>query len=245
VAQQRQENDNVMLLDTGDAWVGGTKNGTTTMGDETDGKIVVQAMNLLQTDAMALGEYELGMARDELQARLAEAQFPVLSANAYWEAGRRVVEPYAVLEEAGHKIGVIGLTRLPKSQIPGVDVRDPRGELEGILPEVRRQASSVIVLTDLDFDTAQTTADLDGVDLVVAAMAFPLPDHAVELQPSGALAVVAESPMAGHTGRRVGRLDVTVESDGRLVENSWSSVALEKTLADDPAMDKLLSGAGG
>lgn len=210
------------------------------------GSIVVQAMNAVGYDAMALGEYELRLGRTALQARIGAAEFPVVSANAFWLSGERVVEPYTVLQVAGHRIGVVGLTRQPDAQIDDVQVRDPRQALEEILPEVAAKAETLVVLTSIDFQGAQQlVSDRPEVDLLIAALPFPLLDHALRLEPSGTIAVSAEAPSAGHTGRRVGRLSITVEADGSLTGEEWATVAVDKSLAEDPAMKELLDRQGG
>jgi len=48
-----------------------------------------------------------------LQQRMGEAEFAVLSANAVFsDTGRLVAQPYTTLEMDGHRLGIIGLTRL-------------------------------------------------------------------------------------------------------------------------------------
>ncbi|NLE77164.1 MAG: multifunctional 2',3'-cyclic-nucleotide 2'-phosphodiesterase/5'-nucleotidase/3'-nucleotidase, partial [Chloroflexi bacterium] len=78
----------------------------------TAGQIVVEGMNRLAYDAMTLGQLEFGLSGEQLQARLSEAQFPVLSANIVAKDGDRpFVQPYVIKELAGgHRAAIIGLT---------------------------------------------------------------------------------------------------------------------------------------
>ena len=127
----------------------------------------------------------------------------------------------------------------------GFRVLDPQQALADILPEVAEQAGTVILLTNIEYRPAiQITRAVPGVDLVIAARPGQLPSKAKEVSDGAFLAITAEQPVRKHTGRRVGRLVVTVESDGTLSHQSWSSVSMVKTIADDPEMGALLAGYG-
>jgi 2',3'-cyclic-nucleotide 2'-phosphodiesterase (5'-nucleotidase family) len=225
------------VLDTGDALVGGG-----VLGDATQGEVIVAAMSYVGTDAMALGPQELSLGSAVLLKRLDEADFPMLSANVLVAGTRELFAPaYKVLEAAGHRIGIIGLTRKPTDPVPDFEVEDPVSTAATVVPEVSRQAETVILLTNLDYRSAMSlAAAVPGIDLVVAAEPSQLPQDAVVVPGTGALIVVAEQPLAGHTGRRVGRLAVTIMGDGSLTNPAWRSVPLDSTFADDPQMKALL-----
>jgi 2',3'-cyclic-nucleotide 2'-phosphodiesterase (5'-nucleotidase family) len=122
-----------------------------------------------------------------------------------------------------------------------VEVLDPEETLVSVLPEVARQAETVVVLTNLPFEDAQQLAKtVPGLDLVVAALPGQLPDRAMRIGETGALAVVADQPSLGHTGRRVGRLEVILGRDGSLSGESWMSVPMGPEFADNPEMAALL-----
>jgi len=75
------------------------------------GAVIVEAMNLMDYDAMALGEVDLQLGQDTLGQLVEDAHFPVLSANVIVRStGDLFTDPYAVLERGGRKIGIIGLT---------------------------------------------------------------------------------------------------------------------------------------
>jgi len=79
-----------------------------------------------------------------------------------------------------------------------------------------------------------------GIDLLVAALPGQLPSRAVRVPGTETIVVTAEQPLARHTGRRVGRLVVTLGADGVLSGETWTSVPLDKSLADDFEMRALL-----
>lgn len=237
MSQHRQEAEYTLLLDTGDALVGGGL-----LGDRTQGQAVVAAMSLIGYDAMALGPKELSLGPDLLRQRMQEAGFPMLSANVVLRGTDELfAPPTVVLERGGYRFGIVGLTRPVDESVGGFEVRDPVQAAMQYVPELAKQVEIVIVLTNLESQVAFELADrIPDIDLVIAALPKAIPQQALQAPQSGALVVTADQPSPGHTGRRVGRLVVTVEGDGRMRLDAWQSVAMDGTIADDPQMDELL-----
>jgi 2',3'-cyclic-nucleotide 2'-phosphodiesterase (5'-nucleotidase family) len=229
------------VLDAGDAWVGGE---LAVLGDFTQGEAIVAGMNMMGYDAMALGPKELSLGPDVLRERMAEATFAVLSANVVLESsGEPVADPYTVLDVAGHRVGIVGLTRMPEAPQPGFQVLDQQQATAQTVAEVADQADTVILLTNTGYRSALEIAGaVPGIDLVVAGLPDQLPRAAVRAPGTGTIAVTAEQPVLAHTGRRVGKLAVTLGSDGSLSGESWESVQMDGQLADDPVMAALLDG---
>ena len=77
------------------------------------GEPVVKALRLIETDALTLGNHEFDRGREFLEACVAAAGYPVLCANIVEKDTNALVRgalPYVILEKAGVKIGVLGLT---------------------------------------------------------------------------------------------------------------------------------------
>ncbi len=227
------------MLDTGDALRGGG-----ILGDTTDGEAVVAAMNYVATDAMALGPNELSLGSAELTKRMAEARFPMLSANVSLRGTTGpFAPPYVIVDVGGHRVGLLGLTRLPVGPVADFDVQEPSMVVATMLQELASQAETIILLTNLEYRPAmQLASAFPGIDLVVAANPGQLPTAVVWAPGTESLVVAAEQPVARHTGRRVGRLTVTLDADGSLTDPEWSSISLDKSYADDPDMATLLDG---
>jgi 2',3'-cyclic-nucleotide 2'-phosphodiesterase (5'-nucleotidase family) len=227
----------LLLLDTGDAFVGGGY-----LGDVTRGEAIVDGMNLMGYDAMALGPLELSLGVKELDARMREAQFPILSANARDAAsGDLFAEPYAILDAGGSRVAVVGLTRAPEQPVPGFSVMDPLRATKEILPEVAQQADLVMLLTNLGFrSTLELIGNVSGIDVAIAALPAQLPTDALWAPDTGTLVVTAEQPLRRHSGRRVGRLRMSLGGGGASTDHDWQSVAMGKEIADDPEMHQLL-----
>ena len=242
------------MLDAGDALAGDGG-----LGDQTEGKVIVDGMNLMGYDAMALGPLDLALGADALAQRMAEAEFPMLSANVVDAAtGQSVAPAFVVVAVGDHRVALVGLTRPPRQAPPATAAlpnqpglaSEPVGEFRVLDPaqaaaeavaQAAPQADTVILLTNLEYRAALALVEgLPEVDLVVAALPTQLPQMAVR-SATGALVVVADQSMPRHSGRRVGRLMVTMESDGRLTGEQWESIPMDGTVADDLAMQALLA----
>ena len=97
----------VFLFSGGDLMQG------TLISNLTSGRATIDVMNEIGYDAAALGNHEFDWGIRILQKRMRQARFPILSANTYEKGTNlhpRWVEPYAILERDGVRIGVIGAT---------------------------------------------------------------------------------------------------------------------------------------
>jgi len=202
----------------------------------------VAAMNLVGTNAMALGLNELSLGSAVLRLRMAEATFPMLSANVTLTGTSELFAPaYVVADVGGHRVGLLGLTRPPAGRVADFRVQDPYAAVAAVLPELMKQTETIILVTNLEYRPAMDlAASVPNIDLVIAANPGQLPTSVVAAPGTGTLIVAAEQPVARHTGRRVGRLAVTIASDGSLSDPEWRSISLDKTFADDPDMAALL-----
>jgi 2',3'-cyclic-nucleotide 2'-phosphodiesterase (5'-nucleotidase family) len=225
------------LLDTGDALIGDG-----ILGNKTRGEAIVAGMNLMHYDAMALGPKELSLGANQLEQRMEEASFPILSANVTWaDTGELVAPPYTLLDVDDYRVGVIGLTRRSNDQFDNLVILEPRESLVSVVPEVAEKSDTLVLLTNLTFHAAlELVRTVPGIDLVVAALPAQLPGRAIRIPETGTLAVTADQAMPRHAGRRVGRLVVTLGSDGALGGESWASVPMAPEIADDPEMRALL-----
>jgi len=97
-----------LLVDAGDIWQG------TLIGSKTGGRAVVDYMNTIGYDAVAIGNHEFDMSRKMLEdSCLSRATFPIISCNIYdsTDAGLKLyVSPYVIKETGGLKVAVIGVT---------------------------------------------------------------------------------------------------------------------------------------
>ncbi len=105
-ARRARNPDGLVLLSGGDMWQGSSAS------NSNKGKLVNEWMNLIEFDAMTLGNHEFDWGVDNIKEVKEEANFPFLGANIIdYESKERLdfIEPYTIIERLGFKIGVIGI----------------------------------------------------------------------------------------------------------------------------------------
>lgn len=122
----RRLNENTILLDAGDMWQG------TPYFNLFKGRLEVEAYNLMDYNAVTLGNHEFDYGIDTLAARIREMRFPVICSN--YDFGKTplasLVKPYTVINQNGWRVGVIGVSVNPdglilQSNIEGITYKDP------------------------------------------------------------------------------------------------------------------------
>jgi len=215
------------------------------LGQQTQGKGIVAAMNLLGYDAMALGGGDMRLGLDTLRQRMAEAKFPVLSANVVLSGTETLLtEPYIIKEVGDHRVAIIGLTEPGAADaVQGaVAVLDPIKTARRYVAEVSSKASIIVVLSHIGVEENMKLAgEVEGIDLIVSGAGQVSPGQAVQNETTGTLMVQAEVPSPGHAGRMVGVAKLQIDSQGEIKSHQWAAVSLTPDLADDPEMRALLS----
>ena len=151
---------------------------------------VVAAMNTMAYDASAIGNHEFNYGIEFLDSTIACARFPFLSANTRRLDGGMQYKAWTMIERAGIKVGVIGLTT------PGVVVWDGdkvKGRLtlddivttaKRVVPEVRAAGADVVIALihsglsgQSSYDdtkgvppedvTGRVAQEVEGIDLII------------------------------------------------------------------------------
>lgn len=214
--------DGTLLLSAGDMFQG------TPVSNLFRGKPVIEIMNRLRFDAMAVGNHEFDWGRETLTAMISEAAFPFLSANitdADFNYLPRV-RPYLLVTRKDLPIGIIGVTT-PETKVttkPGnvsdLHFLDPVDVVPRMIEAVRQQgARLVIVLSHLGLD-----ADIDlagkvpGIDIIVGGHSHTAVTRPVTV---GRTIIV----QAGCYGMYLGVLKLKVDSEtGRIPDATLENV---------------------
>ena len=103
-----------LILSGGDMWTGPV------ISTWFEGESMVEVMNAMGYDAAAIGNHEFDFGLNELRDRIAQAEFPFLSANIREKKTGKTPEavfPYIIEEVNGVKIGLIGLSSIDTPQL--------------------------------------------------------------------------------------------------------------------------------
>ena len=141
--------DGFLLLSGGDNWTGPS------ISTWFEGEPVVEVMNVMGYDAAAIGNHEFDFGRELLNRRIAQADFPYLSANIYYAGTDDLADfatPYIIKEAGGVKVGIIGLTTTetvtsthPKN-IGDLEFGSYEEALSREVPKMRAEGAELIVV---------------------------------------------------------------------------------------------------
>ena len=103
--QARNENENTVLLSSGDTWQGAPESNLT------KGAILTEWMNEMEFSSMTLGNHEYDWGEEYIERNAELAEFPFLALNIYERATDLPVsytQPSVIVEKSNVKIGIIG-----------------------------------------------------------------------------------------------------------------------------------------
>ena len=199
----------------------------------TKGEAVVEILNALNPDVMALGNHEFDFGLERYREMLAEMKFPVVAANAYETSSGKLLAPasHTILEKNGIKILVIGLlTDLlngSESLSQVLNISDYYEETVRITREIA-DADLTILLTHIGFSEDKKLAarlgPAQGVDLIIGGHSHTVLKEA---------AVVNNIPIfhAGANSDYLGRITLKVDTEANKLV-SYESI-LNPVLAEE------------
>lgn len=168
INQVREAEKNVLLFDAGDFLQG------TPYFNMFKGEAEIETMNLLQYDAVTLGNHEFDYGMEVLDKVVQLASFPVVSSNYDFSQTSLAnkIEPFIIINRDGVRIGVIAVNIQPKGLIAsenykGVKYLDPASvanELATFLKSKKR-CDFIVCLSHLgyryDLELAKETRNID------------------------------------------------------------------------------------
>lgn len=217
------------------------------------GKSAIELLNLMGFDAMVMGNHEFDFGQRVLSERLAEARFPVLAANVEGLTG---LAPYVLREVGGVRVAIVGVVAddTPVATHPrnvsGLRFLSSADVLAGQIPELRKRAEVVIVLSHMGYAADRTLAEqVPGIDLIVGGHSHTKLEQPTRL---GGTVIV----QAWEHAKALGVVDITVDAgrvtaiDGRLEEirpaPGAPQPAVQALVANyQKEVDKVLEGEAG
>ncbi len=172
------------------------------------GRSSIALMNQMRFDAMVVGNHEFDFGQDVLKKRIAAARFPVLGANV---EGVSSLKPYVFKDIQGLKVAIIGVVTPDTPQathprnVTGLKFLPPAASVEKYLPELKKHADLVIVLSHIGYQADRDlAAQVPGIGVIVGGHS-----HTKLLEPT----VVGDTVIvqAWEHAKALGVLDLTVE----------------------------------
>ena len=232
-AIRSEAQDPVLVLDAGDTLFGEM------LALQSEGRVIVEAMNAMGYDAMAVGQMDLAKGVDTLLARAKEAHFSILSCNLVGAQDQKpIFQPYTILERGGLRFALLGVTEPEALQAPGVrevaQVLDPAATVNKYLAELNGQFDVLIVLSHLGVEGDRALAQaVPEINLIVGGKSkrlMSVPD------------IVGNTfiTQMGYDGEWLGRLDVTLDAQGQLRDPQGTIIELGPDVAEDAELKALV-----
>jgi len=137
--------------------------------------LILESFNLMEYDALGIGDDDLSLGKDFLMEMAKKARFPFLSSNITDEgSGKLLFQPYLLKEAAGFRIGIFSLLSPDVFSSPsdprrkGLAFRDPVETAQAMIKELQPKTNLIILLSHLsypnDVELAQNTS---GIQLII------------------------------------------------------------------------------
>jgi 5'-nucleotidase / UDP-sugar diphosphatase len=221
-AERAKNPTGTLLLSAGDMFQGSPESNLF------HGAPVIEMMNELKFDAMALGNHEFDWGIGVLNGMRRKAAFPFLSANVVNDKGFLMpgMRAYRIVQRNKAKVAVIGVTTqetgytTKPDNVKDVVFLNPESVVPRLIKEVRAQgATVVVVLSHLGLDAdKRLAANVRGIDVIVGGHShteIPKPLKAenntiiVQAGAYGAYLGILELTTDSQTGRVTGFTDTS------------------------------------
>ncbi len=231
-----------LVVDCGDICDG------TPFSTEYFGSADIAAMNAIGYDLATPGNHEYNNTPAQVRKMIAEAKFPLLSANSTVKGTKDLVyKPYVIKEIDGVKIAFLGLMTYDARTYPAAkeafEMEPPIETAKRLVPELRKQADIIIALTHIgveeDIELAAAVPQIDVIvgghshTLVPKPVLVPRPTDLRPYSVRGAVIVQAHQ-----WGGSLGKLDLTFHKEPA---DSWTVskyngvlLPITSALAEDP-----------
>ncbi|XP_059608220.1 protein 5NUC-like [Phlebotomus argentipes] len=254
---RNHSNEPLLFLNAGDSFTG------TPLFTITKENITAHVLNILQPDAVTLGNHEFGYGIDVLSAFLRQLRTPVVVTNLNLTSSptlRRHIKSSVVLDVSGHRVAIVGYVipsareQLRTDEVIFVD------EVDAVSREVRRLRNAGIRIIialghsglERDLEVAKKcpgisvivgghshsllhTGDVESLDSVSGA--YPQVVRAED----GSVTLVVQ---AGKYGKYMGRLELTFDTEERLQAWRGNSVLLTEEFPQETDALELLAPFG-
>lgn len=165
VKDLRKQNPNTILVDAGDIIQG---NSQEIFLNEKNPMIL--GMNYMNYDTITLGNHEFNYGVTKLNTIISKANATILCGNVYNKDGSLIGQPYKIVEKAGVKVGIIGMTNPNIVKWDGPNLKDykvtsPIVETKKVINEIKDKVDIMIAVNHtsdgseyIDEDSAENLA---------------------------------------------------------------------------------------
>ena len=238
VDELREANPNLLLVNAGDTFHGEVN------VNLTEGKAMVDIMNLMGFDIMVPGNHDFNYGYERLLELRDMADFPIVGANILKEEDNTSdFKPYEIFEFEDLKVGVFGLSteetkfKSHPDNTEGIKFENEIEVAEKMVKELNEKDVDVIIaLVHLGIDgtstitSKQIAEEVEGIDLIIDGHSHQILNEKI----GDTLLVQAES-----YNKNIGVVNIKIE-DGKVVDKEASLITYEdaKDIEPDPVIEE-------
>ncbi|MFH1843064.1 MAG: multiheme c-type cytochrome [bacterium] len=220
-----------ILVDAGDLF------GRREVMDQEQTRFVCDVTESFGYDAIGLGEMDLNYGTEFLFEMIEKHNLPFICSNVKDpDSGELLLRPYVVVERGGTRFGICSvLDPLQKiqtmaAQDPHFEVEDPVVTLRNLIPKMREEVDTIILLAHMGDRLAEDLLkEVSGVDVAVVGHSY---------RSFNSERVIGETVFlcAVYEGRYIGRANLNVDGDGIVQTFTVDVTSLDQEIGDDPVM---------
>lgn len=241
--------DHVVLVDAGGLFPG------TPFSEMTQGEVDCAAYQLMNYDAIAIGEHDFEYGQKTLEAYRRKFKIPWVSANLV-RGGQPFFRPYALKWVGGIRVGLIGFSNpatpelMGREKLRGLVFNPPGAAAKGLHSIFKKDADLFIVLSRLGVEGDKKLAKDNGfLHVIIGGYSKTLLHEAIEPKTKDGRFLGPLIVQAGSRGLYLGRLDLSVEGRrDRKTKNAvyfithyqYRLIPVTSDLPEDPQMVELL-----
>jgi 2',3'-cyclic-nucleotide 2'-phosphodiesterase (5'-nucleotidase family) len=239
IDRARADADAALVLEAGDLFLPQRENDAAgkrpDAGEiERRARLLAGAYGRIGTTAMLPGERDLVLGLPLLRRLAKQQHLPLLASNLYGRDGERLFDADKVVDAAGVKVGVFGVTAPPAAEdaaafeAAGIDARDPVAAARDEVASLRARGARIVVAmvhvgnADANRKLVSAVSGIDWAVLGHSGMNLELPETVGRAR-------LLEAMMKG---RNVGRLDLHVVGDSLAFTDRGERAQIETILAD-------------
>lgn len=238
VEEARERNPDALLVDGGDQFQGSL------FYTYYKGGVAAEIMNKLEYDGMTVGNHEFDDGPVVLRGFMDKVNFPVLMSNADVSKEPALANKLmksTVIEKAGQKIGLVGLTPENTSELasPGkaITFSDPVEAVRGEVAMLTEAGVNIIVvLSHSGYNTDLRVAEeVEGVDVIVGGHSNTLLSNTNENAKGPYPTMVGDTAVvqAYAYGKYLGELSVEFDDAGKLTKASGEPLLIDGSIAEN------------
>ena len=222
----------MLMVDGGDLFGSRNKN------EKYQSTFLAEMTSELGYDAIALGERDLNYGLPFLLEMIEKFDLPFINANVRsGKTGELILPEFVVVERSGIKFGIVSVLD-PRHKIISMSAEDevfqveePVAVLRDLLPRLREQADSIILLSHLgEQGTEELLKEVTGIDMCVIGHTSRNINAERVINDTAVFAAAFE-------GRYIGRANLFIDDvDGRVMAIDVGITALNDKIENDEEM---------